>query len=86
LLAALCIHRDPDDLAAEIGSAGASRLKAVLAEALNEYLRPLRRKRRYLLEDRAYLSRVLRTGTDRAREMAGETLAEVREAMGMRYA
>jgi tryptophanyl-tRNA synthetase len=33
LLAALCIERSPEDLAAEIGGAGASRVKRVLTEA-----------------------------------------------------
>ena len=85
LLLSLCSGKAPKALAAEIGDLGAFRLKSLLTEALNEYLRPLRRRRRELEKDPAFVGRVLREGTARARETAQETLAEVREAMGMDY-
>jgi tryptophanyl-tRNA synthetase len=85
LLAALCLERTPEDLAAEIGGAGASRLKLVLTEALNERLRPLRRRRRELADDPAYLTSVLAAGTNRAREIAAATLRDVRELMHNTY-
>jgi tryptophanyl-tRNA synthetase len=85
LLLSLCTRRMPEDLASEIGDAGASRLKSLLTEALNEYLRPIRQRRRELESDPAFVRRVLREGTDRAREAAQQTLAQVRQAMGMAY-
>ena len=85
LLASLCTKRAPAEIAAEIGDGGASRLKAFLTEALNEYLRPLRQRRRELEKDPQYVRRALRAGIARAREVAQETLAEVRQAMGMEY-
>lgn len=85
LLVSLCTGRDPNDLALEIKDAGASRLKAVLTEALNEYLRPLRQRRQELEKDPEFISHVLRMGIERAREIAKETLGEVRQAMGMVY-
>jgi tryptophanyl-tRNA synthetase len=85
LLAALCLERSPEDVAAEVGAAGAAGLKRLLTEALNERLRPLRRRRRELADDPAYLRGVCAAGTDRAREIAAATLADVRELMHNDY-
>src|SRR5690606_212501 len=41
LLAALCQDRDPHDVAAEVGSGGAAALKKVVADSVNEFLRPI---------------------------------------------
>lgn len=85
LLASLCLKREPLDLAAEIKDSGASRLKALLTESINEYLRPLRCRRQELEKDPGYIRHVLHRGIVRARAVAQETLAEVRQAMGMEY-
>lgn len=85
MLLSLCTRKDPGTLASEIGDAGASRLKSLLTDALNEYLRPLRQRRRELERDPQFIRDVLREGTARAREVAQQTLAEVRQAMGMAY-
>lgn len=85
LLAALCLDCSPDDVAAEVGGAGAAGLKRLLAEALNERLRPLRQRRRELADDPAYLRSVLTAGTDRAREIAAATLSDVRSLMHNAY-
>ena len=85
LLLSLCTKKAPEALASEVGDAGAFRLKSLLTEVLNEYLRPLRRRRRELEKDPIFVGRVLKEGTARAREIAHQTLAEVRQAMGMVY-
>jgi hypothetical protein len=85
LLASLCTNEDPHILASEIGDAGASRLKSMLTEVLNEYLRPIRKRRRELVKDPGFIRSILKNGTDRAREVAQKTLDEVRRAMGMIY-
>ena len=85
LLAALCLQRSPADVAAEVGGGGAGGLKRVLTDALNERLRPLRKRRRELADDPAYLGSVLRAGTERAREIAEATLGDVRELMHNTY-
>jgi tryptophanyl-tRNA synthetase len=85
LLASLCTNKDPHILASEIGDAGASRLKSMLTEVLNEYLRPIRKRRRELVKDPGFIRSILKNGTDRAREVAQKTLDEVRRAMGMIY-
>jgi tryptophanyl-tRNA synthetase len=77
---------DPHRLADEIGGRGAGRLKELLTEAVNELLRPVRRRRACLAEDVPYLDTVLDTGNARARELADATLAQVHDRLGMTYA
>jgi tryptophanyl-tRNA synthetase len=85
LTAALCTDRDPVELADSLGARGAAALKALVTEAVNEHLRPLRRRRAELAADRAYLRGVLRRGNARANEVAGVTLDRVRQVMDMTY-
>jgi tryptophanyl-tRNA synthetase len=85
LTAALCSGTDPVDLADSLGDRGAAALKAVVTEAVNEHLRPLRRRRAELATDRAQLREVLRRGNARAGEVADATLRRVRDAMDMTY-
>jgi tryptophanyl-tRNA synthetase len=85
LLAALCAGRDPAELADQIGTGGAARLKAIATEAVNERLAPIRARRAQLATDLGYVRQVLRDGNARASEIAEATLAEVRTAMGMSY-
>ncbi|MEI3843913.1 MULTISPECIES: tryptophan--tRNA ligase [unclassified Microbacterium] len=85
-VAAVCCGRVPEDLAADIGSAGGAALKATVTEAVNEFLAPFRARRAELAADPRIVDDVLAAGNDRARAIAAETLREVREAMGMGYA
>ncbi|MEU2235122.1 tryptophan--tRNA ligase [Streptomyces vietnamensis] len=85
LLAALCQGRAPEEVAADIGSAGSAALKRTVTESVNEYLAPIRARRAEYARDRAYLRRVLREGNERARAVADVTLAEVRTAMRSHY-
>jgi len=85
LLAALAAGQDPAQLADEVGDGGAARLKAVVTESVNECLAPIRARRAELARDLAYVRQVLRDGNQRAREIAGHTLREVRAAMSMVY-
>jgi len=65
------------------GTVGDVEVKRRLAVVLNEYLAPIRRRREQLAARPDYLVDILRTGTTRAREQAGKTLAEVQERMGL---
>jgi len=85
LLAALCLDADPAAVAAEIGGSGAAALKKTVTEAVNERFAPIRARRAELAADPGYALAVLREGCDRARAIGDATLAEVRDAMGMRY-
>lgn len=85
LLAALCLDRDPAAVAEGIGDGGAALLKRTLTDAVNERFAPVRARRAELAADPGYARQVLRDGCERARAVAAATLAEVRDAMGMRY-
>ena len=85
LLASLCTGRTPHDLADEIGARGAAALKALVTEAVNEHLRPLRRRRQALATDPGHLRRVLLDGNARANQVADRTLEQVRAVMDMAY-
>jgi tryptophanyl-tRNA synthetase len=84
-LAALCLDRDPHELAAGIGDAGAAALKRLVTEAVNDFLAPMRARRAAYARDPGLVREVLRAGNARANAVADPTLEEVREAMGTRY-
>ena len=57
--------------------------KVAVGEAVVDYLAPVRERYHELRGDERELERVLAAGADRARAMARETLADVREVMGV---
>jgi len=83
LLGALCRGEDPQAFADEIGDRGAAALKAAVTEAVNEHLRPLRRRRAELATDPTLVAQLLARGNARANDLADATLDRVRTAMGM---
>lgn len=60
-------------------------MKKQLAEDMNLYISPIREKINGMLEDEAYLGKVVREGGEKARENAEKTISEVRRIMGIRY-
>ena len=82
-LISLCTGEEPEAVAARIGEGGGGMLKNTLTEALNEELRPLRAKRAELENNMDYVREVLNNGVAQAREIAGQTLKEVRSARNM---
>ncbi|MFD7921111.1 tryptophan--tRNA ligase [Streptomyces sp. NPDC059740] len=84
LLAALCQGRPPQQVAEEIGAAGASGLKKCVTEAVNDHFAPIRARRARYAQDRSYLREILREGNERANAVAETTLDEVRRAMNSR--
>ena len=85
MLASLCTHREPAEIAAEIGDGGGGGLKKLVTEAVNEFFAPIRARRVELAADPGYLWDVLRRGNAVANEVGDATLAEVRAAMNMDY-
>jgi tryptophanyl-tRNA synthetase len=83
MLISLCTKETPDAVAARIGDGGGGKLKSELTAALNDELRPLREERRRLEADPAYIRQVLLDGAKAAREIAVNTLDEVRKVMNM---
>lgn len=82
-LIALCTNMTPEKVAADIGDGGGGKLKAMLTEALNHYLAPIRERRRQFSEDPALVTSVLARGITKAREEAQKTLNETLRAMNM---
>jgi tryptophanyl-tRNA synthetase len=59
--------------------------KKMLAEIMIEVLRPIRERREKIDRDQSIVWDVLREGGKKARQRAGETMANVRRAMGISY-
>jgi len=74
---------EPEEIEREFDGRGYGDFKAAVAEAVVEYLRPVRERYSQLRADEAELERVLTAGADRARAIASETLREVRAVMGI---
>jgi tryptophanyl-tRNA synthetase len=80
------IYTDPETVArvdrecrtAEIGCV---ECKKIMAEGLKKALDPIREKRRALESDMERLRAIVRDGNERARSIARQTMAEVREAV-----
>ncbi len=74
----------PEQVEAEMERArGYGELKAAVAAAVIDYLAPVRERYAELRSDEANLEAILADGAERARAIAGETLADVRERMGV---
>jgi len=74
----------PEAVEAELAAArGYGDLKQAVAQAVVEGLAPVRERYLVLREDEAALEAALAAGAERARAIARETLADVREAMGV---
>lgn len=58
-------------------------LKKDLAQAIYKELQPIQEKRAQLEADTDYVDSVIQTGAARARAIAGETMQQVRKAMGL---
>lgn len=74
---------NPIEVAESIGDGGAGKLKAMLAESLNNYLAPIRKRRKELEGNDDYIQEILNKGILRARQEATDTLIKVRKAMNM---
>lgn len=85
LIASLCSGTSPSEIAASIGDQGSGRLKSLVTESLNETLRETRQRRAELAKDPGLVSQILKKGIAHAREVAQETLAEVRRVMNMEF-
>ena len=67
------------------GRVGDVEVKRKLAAALNAFLEPIRQRRAQFEARPGYVEEIRREGTRRMRQIGAETLAEVREAMGLNY-
>ncbi len=81
---AVCRGVSPDEAVASLADArGYGDLKTAVAEGVIALLAPVRERYAELRGDEAHLEGVLGHGAERAREIASDTLADVRRAMGV---
>jgi len=64
---------------------GYQEFKEDLAQAINSFLKPIREKRKELAQEPDYVYRVLREGTQRAREEAQKNMRVIKKALKMDY-
>jgi tryptophanyl-tRNA synthetase len=74
---------EPEAVESEFAQSRYGEFKGAVAEAVVDYLAPVRERYQELRADEAALESVLRDGAGRAHAMASETLADVRERMGV---
>ena len=67
------------------GGLGDVKIKKYLFEVLNKELTPIRERRAEYAKDMPAVYRMLQEGSQRANEVANQTLKEVKEAMGLNY-
>ena len=65
------------------GGMGYGETKKRLAELLIDYFKPFRQKRTELESNIDYVKKVLADGAERAKAVAGQTLAQARKAVGL---
>jgi tryptophanyl-tRNA synthetase len=73
----------PEQIEADFAGKGYGDFKGAVAEAVVEYLAPVRERYAELRADEAELERLLTAGAEKARAIASDTLADVRRAMGV---
>jgi tryptophanyl-tRNA synthetase len=73
----------PEDVEREFADARYGDFKKAVAETVTERLGPIRERYRELQRDRDSLEGVLAQGAEKARAIAAETVADVRERMGV---
>jgi tryptophanyl-tRNA synthetase len=54
-------------------------------EAVEAELKPIRERAREFEQDTSLVRRIIHDGNEKAREVARQTLQEVRQAMGLEY-
>ncbi|MFL2434089.1 MAG: tryptophan--tRNA ligase [Vicinamibacterales bacterium] len=67
------------------GKIGDVEVKKSLADAINMHLEPMRERRREILSQPGRIREILFDGSAKARRLAQETMAEVREAIRLTY-
>lgn len=68
----------------EFDGVGYGKLKTAVVEVVNDRLGPLQAKYHHILDDRSYLEKLLRQGSDQARSVAEVKLAAAYKAVGLR--
>jgi tryptophanyl-tRNA synthetase len=64
---------------------GCLECKQPVIDAINRELAPIRERAQTYLDDPTLVKNIVADGCDKAKRLAGETMREVREAMGLSY-
>ena len=73
----------PDEVEASFNGSGYGAFKQAVADAVVEYLAPVRERYQELRGDETELERILEQGAEKARAIASQTMVDVRQAMGV---
>jgi tryptophanyl-tRNA synthetase len=73
----------PDEIEQEFDGSGYGNFKQAVADAVIEYLAPVRERYQELRPDEGELEAIFAAGAEKAASIAAETLADVREVMGV---
>src|SRR6266704_3623186 len=73
----------PEEVEREFDGSGYGDFKSAVADALVQYLAPVRERYAAVRADEAALEATLAAGAEKARVIAAETLADVRDAVGI---
>lgn len=72
-----------ENLEKEYTGRGYGDFKKDLAENVVEFLKPIQSRYNEIINDRDYLDKILREGLEKAREVSGKKIKEVKEAVGL---
>ncbi|MEM1393855.1 MAG: tryptophan--tRNA ligase [Cyanobacteria bacterium P01_D01_bin.116] len=78
----LLAGKTKQEVAAECQDMGWGQFKPLLAETAVNALQPIQEKYQAVMDDKAYLEKVLRDGKEKAEAVANETLTKVKSALG----
>jgi tryptophanyl-tRNA synthetase len=73
----------PEDVEREFSGSGYGDFKGAVADAVVDYLAPVRERYTEVRSDEAAMEEMLAAGAEKARAIASDTLADVRDAMGV---
>lgn len=73
------------NLLCKAGKIGCVECKEIIADDINELLEPMRERRRIYRQNPSLIKEIIVSGTNRARNIAKDTMSEVRAAMGIDY-
>ncbi len=80
---AVATGKTEEEVETEFEGSGYGDFKKAVADAVVEYLAPVRERYPEIRADEPEMERILAAGAAKAREITGVTLADVREAMGV---
>ncbi|XP_015917495.2 tryptophan--tRNA ligase, mitochondrial [Parasteatoda tepidariorum] len=83
LVHSLCSGKSFEEICKDSESLDTGQYKLVVAEAVIEHLKPIQEQIKRIMSDRGYIERILKTGSERAIEIASKTMNEVKTSVGL---